>query len=90
MFSVTFLVSWLLNLFLSGPGLFDLPNDFVEVGPFAGFELGMELFAIGGDFEGAAARGHERERRDPIAEFENLGRQTDGLRRVVSNDAVFD
>lgn len=50
----------------------------------------MELFAIDGDFEGATARGDEGERPDAIAEFENLGRQTDGLRRVVSNDAVFD
>jgi len=50
----------------------------------------MDLFAIGGDFEGAAGRGDKRERRDPIAEFENLGRQTDGLRRVVSDDAILD
>ena len=71
-------------------GFLDLRNDFVEVRPFAGIELGMERFAIGGDFEGAAARGHKRERRDPLAEVEYLGRQTDGLRRVVSNDAVFD
>jgi len=34
--------------------------------------------------------GIESERRDALAEFKNLGRQTDGLRRVVSNDAVFD
>ncbi len=73
-----------------GFDLLDLPNDFVEVRPFAGFQFRMDLFAIGGDFEGAAARGDKRERRDPIAEFENLGRQTDGLRRVVSDDAILD
>ena len=50
----------------------------------------MEQFAIRGDFEGAAARGHERERPDAIAEFENFRRQTDGLGRVVSDHAVLD
>ena len=50
----------------------------------------MEQFAIGANFKGAAARGNQRKRFDPLAELENFGRQTDGLRRVVSNDAVFD
>jgi len=50
----------------------------------------MEQFSIGADLESAAARGDERKRFDALAEFENFGRQTDGLRRVVSNDAVFD
>jgi hypothetical protein len=50
----------------------------------------MEEFSIGADLESAAARRNESERRDALAEFENLGRQTDGLRRVVSDDAVFD
>ena len=50
----------------------------------------MEEFAIGANLESAAARGNERKRLDALAEFENFGRQTDGLRRVVSNDAVFD
>ena len=50
----------------------------------------MDEFAIGANFEGAAARRDERERRDAFAEFENFGRQTDGLRRVVSNHAIFD
>jgi hypothetical protein len=50
----------------------------------------MEQFPIGLDFEGAAARGNQGKRFDSLAEFENFGRQTDGLRRVVSNDAVFD
>jgi hypothetical protein len=50
----------------------------------------MEEFAIGANLESAAARRNERERLDALAEFENFGRQTDGLRRVVSNDAVFD
>jgi hypothetical protein len=50
----------------------------------------MEQFAIGADFKSAAARRNQRKRLDAFAEFENLGRQTDGLRRVVSNDAIFD
>ena len=50
----------------------------------------MEQFSIGADLESAAARGDERKRFDTLAEFKNLGRQTDGLRRVVSNDAIFD
>ena len=50
----------------------------------------MEQFAIGPNFKSAAARRDERERFDAFAEFKNFGRQTDGLRRVVSNDAVFD
>src|SRR5207302_5859866 len=50
----------------------------------------MKEFSISANLEGAAARGNERERLDALAEFKNFGRQTDGLRRVVSNDAVFD
>ena len=83
-----FLVFWFPNS--SGLRLLDLPNDVVEVRPFAGRELGVERFAIDGDFKGAAARGNEGERADAIAEFENPGRQTDGLRRVVSNHAILD
>ena len=65
-------------------------NDLVEIRPLAGVELGMEQFAIGANFEGAAARRNQRKRFNALAEFENFRRQTDGLRRVVSNDAVFD
>ena len=69
---------------------FDRAHDVIEIRPVAGFEFGMEEFSIGADLESAAARRDESERRDALAEFENFGRQTDGLRRVVSNDAVFD
>ena len=69
---------------------FNGADDDVEVRPIAGVEFGMEQFAIGANFESAAARRNERERFDAFAEFKNLGRQTDGLRRVVSNDAIFD
>jgi hypothetical protein len=70
--------------------LFDCFDDGVEIRPVAGVEFGVEEFAIDANFERAAARRNERERRDALAEFKNFGRQTDGLRRVVSNDAVFD
>jgi len=67
-----------------------LADDLIEVGPVAGIEFGMEQFAIGADFKSAAARRNQRKRLDAFAEFENFGRQTDGFRRVVSNDAIFD
>jgi hypothetical protein len=50
----------------------------------------MEKFAIGANLESAAARRNEGKRLDALAKFKNLGRQTDGLRRVVSNHAIFD
>ena len=45
---------------------------------------------MGTNLEGAAARGNQRERLYALAELKNFGRQTDGFRRVVSNNAVFD
>ncbi len=69
---------------------FDRADDRIEVRPVAGIEFGMEQFAIGANFKSATARRDERERFDAFAEFKNFGRQTDGLRRVVSNDAIFD
>ena len=50
----------------------------------------MEQFAIGANFESAATRWDQRKRLDALAELKNFSRQTDGFRRVVSNDAVFD
>ena len=38
--------------------LLDCLDDVVEVRPVAGVEFGMEQFAIGADFESAAARGN--------------------------------
>jgi len=69
---------------------FDRLDHGVEVRPIAGVEFGVEEFAIGANLKSAPARGNERERLDTLAEFKNFGRQTDGLRRVVSNDAIFD
>ena len=70
--------------------LFDRLDDGVEIRPVAGIEFGMEQFAIGANLESAAARGNQRKRLNALAELENFSRQTDGFRRVVSNDAVFD
>ena len=70
--------------------LLDRLDDFVEIGPIAGVEFGMEQFAIGANLEGAAARGNQRERFNALAELEDFSRQTDGFRRVVSDDAIFD
>jgi len=70
--------------------LLDRLDDGVEIRPVAGIEFGMEQFAIGANLESAAARGNQREQLYALAELKNFGRQTDGLRRVVSNDAVFD
>ena len=68
----------------------DRRDNGVEIRPIAGVEFGMEQFAIGANLESTAARGNQRERLNALAELKNFGRQTDGLRRVVSNDAVFD
>ena len=70
--------------------LLDRLDDVIEIRPVAGVEFGMEKFVIGANLESAAARGNQRERLDALAELKNFGRQTDGLRRVVSNYAVFD
>jgi hypothetical protein len=70
--------------------LLDCLDDVVEVRPVAGVEFGMEQFVIGANLESAAARWDQRERLEALAEFKNFSRQTDGFRRVVSNDAVFD
>ena len=71
-------------------GFLDGLDDFLEIRPLAGLELGMEQFAISANFEGAAARRNQSKRFNALAEFENFSRQTDGLRRIISNDAVFD
>jgi hypothetical protein len=69
---------------------FDRRDNGVEIRPIAGIEFGMEQFSIGANLESAAARWDHRERLNALAELKNFGRQTDGLWRVVSNDAVFD
>ena len=50
----------------------------------------MDKVSISANFEGASAGRNQGKRFDTIAEFENLGRQTDGLWGVVSDYTVFD
>ena len=69
---------------------FDGADHGVEIRPVARFKFGVKELSMGANFECAAARRDERERLDPLAQFENFGRQTDGLRGVVSNHAIFD
>jgi len=69
--------------------LFDRLDHGVEIGPVAGLEFGMEQFAIGLDLKCTASGRDKSERFDPVAELENFCRQTDGLRRVVSDHAIF-
>jgi hypothetical protein len=49
----------------------------------------MEQLPIGLNLECTPAGRNESKRFDPLAEFENFGRQTDGFGRVVSDHAVF-
>ena len=50
----------------------------------------MQEFAVGANFESPATGRNEGKGFDPLAEFKNLGRQTDGLGRVVSDYTIFD
>ena len=50
----------------------------------------MEQFTVEADFEGATTAGHEAHGADALFQFKNFRRQTDGLRVVVSDRAVFD
>jgi len=70
--------------------LFDLADDGIEIGPVTRIEFRVEQLSISANFEGATARGNEGKPFDAFAEVKNLGRQTDGLRRVVSNYTIFD
>ena len=70
-------------------GFLDPANDLIELGPIAGLKLGMHEIPIGANFKCATARWNEGKRLDPLAEFEDLCRQTDGFRRVVSNHTIF-
>ena len=49
----------------------------------------MEQLAVSANFKRAAARRNEREGFNPFTEFKDLGRQTDGLGRVISDHAIF-
>jgi len=56
---------------------------------FAGLELGVDQVAVQRDLEGSAARWHEGHFLDLLLELgQQLARQTDGLRLVVSHRTV--
>ncbi|MEY2525542.1 MAG: hypothetical protein QOE73_313 [Verrucomicrobiota bacterium] len=48
----------------------------------------MDKVSISANFEGSSAGRNQSKRFDALAEFENLGRQTDGLGGVVSNYTI--
>ena len=59
------------------------------IGEFARLELGVNQFAVQRQLETAAARGNQFEILDLLlVGAQQLGRQTDGLRLVVSHRAV--
>ena len=53
-------------------------------------EFGINKFAVDADFESATAGRNQLERANALLEFQKLFRQTDGMRFVVSDRAVFD
>ena len=61
-----------------------------RIGELTRGQLGIYLPAIDGDFKRAAAGRHQLERTDALFELEELVRQTDGKRLVVSSRAIFD
>ncbi len=67
----------------------DLLDDCVFVGELAGFLLGVDPFSIDIDLIHAAAGGNNLQRSDILPEIQQLGRQTDGARCVVSSRAIF-
>ncbi len=69
---------------------FDGLDDRVEVRELAGLPLGVKFVSIDADFEDAAACGNELQRSNALFEFQELDRQTDGLRLIVSSGAIFD
>jgi hypothetical protein len=68
----------------------DAREDGLFVGEFTGFKLRVDQFAVHSDFEATTNGGNEREIVDLLFEVrEQLGCQTDSLRFVPSDRAVF-
>ena len=65
-------------------------EDGCGVGELPGLLFGINFFAVDGDFEDAAAHRNERKRTDILLQPQQLFRQTDGLRFIISHAAVFD
>jgi hypothetical protein len=63
-------------------------DDVVRVREFAGLEFGIDQLATDDDLKTAAARRDEFQGTDTFLERKEFGRQTDGLRLVVSKGAI--
>jgi hypothetical protein len=70
--------------------LTNLINDSVGIRVLAGFFFGIDFLSIDADLENTTAHRHKRELTDVLFELQQLLRQTDGTRFIVSNTAVFD
>jgi hypothetical protein len=71
------------------PPFADFRNERFLVGELAGLEFRVHQVAIDGDFKATAAGRLQLQALDTLLELaEDLGRQTDGLRLVVSSRAV--
>ena len=75
-------------------GLFTRLLEHVEdrllVGKLAGFQLGVNQFAIDGQLEAAASAGDQLQIGDTLLKrAQNLARQTDGFWFVISRRAIF-
>ncbi len=64
-------------------------DDFGRVGECARFLFGVNFFLVHRHFENSATGRNQRERTDLLLELQKFIRQTDGLRFVVSERAIF-
>jgi hypothetical protein len=72
------------------PKISNIAHDRVGVREFSGRDFRINLLSISDNFKHTAARRDQRERSDPLLQLQELVRQTDGLRLVVSSRAIFD
>ena len=70
--------------------LANLPEDLIRIREFACRDLAVYQLVISHDLEHTASCGYQRQRGNVFLEFEQFFRQTDGLRFVISNRAIFD
>ena len=65
-------------------------DDLVRIRKTSGVQFRMNLLAVDRHLKRAAFRRHQRQGLDVLLQLEELVRQTDGMRLVVSSRAVFD
>jgi len=70
--------------------IFNIAHDRIGVREFSGRDFRINLLSISDNFEHTAARRDQRERSNPLLQLQELVRQTDGLRLVVSSRAILD